>query len=172
MTDGDKEVYITAEQAATRLKLSPRQTVRYADRITTRKAGRRLLFNAAEVDQLAEQLNIVDRPAPMPRAELVPVSEMLTHQRQQEQEIARLSYQIGRLEATITEREQRQHLLTHDLDGVRTQLTATQEERDQRRAEVERLQQRLEAAESETQRLQAEIERQRSRPWWKRLLDS
>ncbi len=162
MTDGDKEVYITAEQAAARLKLSPRQTVRYADRITTRKAGRRLLFNAAEVDLLAEQLNIADRPAPMPRAELVPVSEMLTHQRQQEQEIARLSYQIGRLEAIVAERDQSQRLL---MDDLQADLVAAHEERDQRRAEAERLQ-------SEVTRLQAEIDRQRGRPWWKRLLDS
>ncbi len=165
MTDSDNELYLTVEEVANRLKLSPRQAARYADRVRTRKSGKRTMFHAGEVEKLAEELNVEYRPPPMPRAEMVPVGEMLQHQRQQQQEIANLSYQIGRLEAIIAERDQHQRLLTDDLDTIRTQLTTAQTERNQRQAEAERLQ-------ADVARLQAEIERQHRRPWWKRLLDT
>ncbi len=175
MTNSDNESYLTVEEVANRLKLSPRQAARYAGKVRTRRPGKRILFHAGDVEQLAQELNVEYRPPLAPRSELVPVTEMLSHQRAQEQEIARLSYQIGRLEATIAEREQNQRILTDDLRG---QLDQAHQERDQRQAEAARLQQQLESAEAETQHLQAELMQQRQlaiekqhRPWWKRLLD-
>jgi hypothetical protein len=139
MTDSDKDLYLTVEQVADRLKLSLRQAARYADRVQTRKAGKRTMFRASDVEALAQQLNVEYRPPPMPRAELVPIGATLEHIRQQEQQLIVFAREVGRLEGIISEREHNQRVLTQDVDDLKARLAAVEAERDRLRVELDRL---------------------------------
>jgi hypothetical protein len=79
----DDAEYITADQAAERLRVSPRQVHRYGEgdraRLRTRKAGRRLLFHAGDVDTLAHDMDVAHKPAPQPPAlRILPTGEVWT----------------------------------------------------------------------------------------------
>jgi hypothetical protein len=92
--------FITVEEAAERLQVSTRQVHRYGEapaaRIRTRKAGRRKLFNKADVEVLAADLNVEDKPKPVPKAELMPASDLLHYIRERDQQLADVQQQLNR----------------------------------------------------------------------------
>lgn len=65
--------WLTAADAAKVLKVTTRQVHRYAEhgQLVTRRAGRRVLFSAASVAQLADDLAVDIRPSAQ-RQELLP----------------------------------------------------------------------------------------------------
>jgi uncharacterized small protein (DUF1192 family) len=150
MTDNDNERYITIEEAANQLKLSYRQAARYAEKVRTRKTGKRIMFHAGDVEQLAKDMQVEYRPPLAPRSELVPISETLKHISHQEERIATLSHELGRLQGILSERDHRQQVLTLDIDDTKARLAAVEAERD---------------------RLKAELARVQERPWWMRFFD-
>lgn len=96
----DDAEYITADQAAEVLRVSSRQVHRYAEgnnpRLRVRKAGRRLLFHAGDVDQLALDLNVAHRPRPRPSAvRMMPQGELAQYLKQKDEEIAQLREEIA-----------------------------------------------------------------------------
>jgi hypothetical protein len=121
----DDDLYITVEETAARLRLSPRQASRYADKVRTRRSGKRTMYHADDVDALAQSMHVDYRPPPIPRAELAPASVMMDRMREQEDRIAHLSREVGRLEGVLAERERVQHVLTSDLQS---QLNEAREE--------------------------------------------
>ncbi len=103
--DDDTE-YITADAAAETLRISPRQVHRYGEgtnpRLRTRRAGRRLLFHAGDVVQLASDLDVAHRPRPRtPGVRIIPQNELVQYLEKRDQEIADLREEIGRLKATM-----------------------------------------------------------------------
>lgn len=147
MTEGSDE-YITVEDAADILQVGIRMVNRYGNgpnaRLRTRRAGRRILYNKADVRQLAADLGVLDQARPQrPKTELVPVGDVLDHMAQMQQQLNQAMLEVGRLQGML----EQQKLLTADADELR---------------------QRLAAAEGARNALQEELER-RSRPWWKRL---
>ena len=144
MTTDDE--WLPVEVVANRLKLSVRQATRYQTRVRTKRAGRRILFHPEDVEMLATEIGVEYRPPVPPRAELMPAGEVLqTFERQQER-LAALERERGRLEGML----QTQQRLLEDADETRRQLEASRAERD---------------------RLQAELDKLRRRSWWQRLLD-
>jgi hypothetical protein len=118
----DDDLFITVEEVAQRLRLSARQAARYSDKIPTRKSGKRVMFLASAVDALAEEMHVDYRPPPIPRAELAPASVMMDRMREQEDRIAHLSREVGRLEGVLQERDKASHVLTDDNMALRQQL--------------------------------------------------
>ena len=88
MTDNDEE-YITVEAAASILRVSVRQATRYASRVTTRQAGKRILFHRGEVEELAKRLGAENKPLVPTPSQMVPAGEMLAAYESQRQQIER-----------------------------------------------------------------------------------
>lgn len=137
----DDEKWLSVENAAQRLNLSRRHMYRYAERVRTQKIGKRLLFHAEDVEELARELGILHQAAPPrpPKVELMPVSEMLDYLRQRDNELE--SVQL-RLEQTLVELgaarqdAHRRQLVDTELSTVRQELSTIQNERDQLRIEI------------------------------------
>ena len=147
MTNGDTsshDEYMPVEAVADRLRLSVRQATRYAERVRTLKKGRRIYYHRDDVEALADELNVEERLPVPPRTEMMPAGEVMqTFERQQER-IAQLERERGRLEGVLTTQQR----LLEDADETRRRLEAVTAERDRLRAENERLQ---------------------ARSWWQRL---
>ncbi len=115
MTDAD--AYITAEDAARLLGRSERTVYRYArqGRIRDRETAGSKLFHRGDVEALAGELHIEPQPV-QPKAELVPVGEMMAYLQQQSErhaETERLLNQAMREIGKLQERvETQQRLLT------------------------------------------------------------
>ncbi len=144
--------YITVEDAADILRVVPRQVNRYGNgpdaRLRTRKAGRRVLYHRGDVETLADDLGVINKPrAPRPTAaDLIPAGEVLQQWREREQEHDRrvddlqaqlnaAARRIGELEAQLQSRlaPEQERALRDELAAYKTQLSG-------------------------------------GRPWWKRLL--
>ncbi len=134
--------YIPVETAAEILRMTARQVNRYGNegRLQTRRAGRRVLYLRSDVDALAAELGVTLRPAPRPRAELVPVGQMLDYLRERDARLDELQRQllsaateIGRLQQTI----EHQRLLAVQAEQLRTRVAELEAERDQLRAELD-----------------------------------
>lgn len=147
MTNGDTsshDEYMPVEAVADRLRLSVRQATRYAERVRTLKKGRRIYYHRDDVEALADELNVEERLPVPPRTEMMPAGEVMqTFERQQER-IAQLERERGRLEGVLTTQQR----LLEDADETRRRLEDVTAERDRLRAENERLQ---------------------ARSWWQRL---
>ncbi len=150
MTNGDTsrhDDYIPVEAVADRLRLSVRQATRYAERVRTIKKGRRIYYHRDDIEALAGDLHVEERVPVPPRTELMPTSEVMqTFERQQER-IAQLERERGRLEGILTTQQR----LLEDADETRRKLEEVTSERD---------------------RLRSELEQAKARPWWRRLLGS
>jgi hypothetical protein len=141
MTDAD--AYISAEDAARLLGKSERTVYRYGKdgRIGVRDTPSGKLFHRGDVAQLARELNI--EPATVePKAELVPVGEMLAYLQQQserhaetERMLNQAMLEIGKLQERV---DQQQRLLT-DLDMTRQRLAEVEAERDALQRELEQV---------------------------------
>ncbi len=147
MTNGDTsshDEYMPVEAVADRLRLSVRQATRYAERVRTLKKGRRIYYHRDDVEALADELNVEERLPVPPRTEMMPAGEVMqTFERQQER-IAQLERERGRLEGVLSTQQR----LLEDADETRRRLEDVTAERDRLRAENERLQ---------------------ARSWWQRL---
>ncbi len=176
------EEYIPVEDAAYILQLTTRQVHRYGSdpnpRLRTRRLGKRVIFHRGDVEALAAELGAIrkvgERPPPAPKAELMPIGEMLSYLRERDQQLADVQSQmnqalirIGQLQAMLDQR-----LLPEDEQQLRLRLTQLEEEHDrlQRDLEAERSgREQLERAErSAREQLERAMEEQ-SQPWWKRL---
>jgi DNA-binding transcriptional MerR regulator len=97
--------WLTAGDAAKILKCSARQVHRYGEmgQLVTRRAGRRVLFAADSVAQLADELQVDYRPPPAPSRDLQPVSDLVEHLRRRDTQIEesyqRIDERLSRLEA-------------------------------------------------------------------------
>ena len=129
MTNADNDRYLTDEQAAAVLGVSRRTVHRYGENgtIQTRKTGRRTMFLASDVDDLAEDLR-TQRRSPDPDE-----VERLRNQLQQ------ATYRIGYLEAQMEQR-----LLPDKARQIQDELVGAQ-------AREEELRQRLALAETQAQ---------------------
>ena len=96
-----EETWLTAADAAKVLRVSSRQVHRYAQQgqLVTRRAGHRVLFSAASVAQLADDLAVDVRPAAAQSRELI--SPELVRYLQEQGEIMR---QQGETQASIDRR--------------------------------------------------------------------
>lgn len=137
----DDEKWLSVESAAHRLNLSRRQMYRYASRVRTQKIGQRILFHAEDLDEIARELGIFNRAVPPrpPKAEVMPVGEMLDYLRQRDSELEQVQV---RLEQALIELgsarqdAQRRQFVDQELSSVRQELSTVQEERDQLRIEI------------------------------------
>ena len=155
MADEEQEQYnLTVEEVAARLSLSVRSAHRYAEskRLRTRRAGRRVLFHAGDVEALARDLNVAASApaAPQPKQELVPAGRMLEYLAERDKYLAdtqarheQALLEIGRLRGLL----ETYKALPEDVEQLRAQLgqaeaerAAAQAERDELRAQLERRQ--------------------------------
>lgn len=146
--------YIPVEDVADILQVTIRQAHRYGEgsnaRIRTRRAGKRKMFNRADVMVLANDLGVLSQPRPnRPKMDLVPVGQMLEYIRERDQRLEELQQrlisaaaEIGRLQGQIEMR-----LLPEDVLALRQKLEEVERDRD---------------------RLHNEL-RRKTLPWWKRL---
>ena len=103
----DKQNWLTAAQAAQVLKVTQRQINRYGalGRLNTKRVGRRVLYLASDVAQLADDLQVDTRPLPAPRSEggaLLP-PELVRHLADEAESRRRMGERLDRIEQQIAE---------------------------------------------------------------------
>ena len=102
MNDLTKKLWLTAGEAARILHMSERQVNRYgsgeAPRLTTNRAGRRVLYLASDVYELADELRVDIKPAPQKTALIPP--EVVRYMQDQ----ADMMRQQGETQASIDRR--------------------------------------------------------------------
>lgn len=172
------EEYLTVEEAADILQVTTRQVHRYGSgpnaRIRTRRLGKRVMFHRSDVDTLANDLGVVrsavERTPKPPKAELIPINEMMLYLRERDQQLNEVQQQlnqallrIGHLQGQLEQR-----LLPEDEQSLRQEIVQLQRERERLLQESEQLQAELERQQTERISIEAELER-RSQPWWKRI---
>lgn len=149
----NEQEWLTAEQVAEILRVSLRHAYRYGEdgKIVTRKAGRRIQFSRASVEELAAELNVdIKPPTRLQKTDLLPASELLEYLKQVQDQLNTALLSIGRLQGQLDQR-----LLPEDEQNLKQRITELEQER--------------EAIEAERIALQAEVERLK-RPWWRRLI--
>lgn len=103
MKDDTQKQWLTAGEAGRILHMSERQVNRYGSgdkpRLTTNRAGRRVLYLASDVYDLAEELRVDIRPAPQRSTALMP-PELVQYIQDQ----AELMRQQGETQASIDRR--------------------------------------------------------------------
>jgi multidrug resistance efflux pump len=140
----DDAEYIPVEEVAEILQVTTRQAHRHGEgenaRLRKRKAGRRVMFNRTDVEALAADLGVLDRPrAQRPKTDLVPTGEMLDYIRERDRRLEEYQHQliqaaaeIGRLQGQM----EGQKRLAHEADNIKQMLDEVRAERDQLRAEL------------------------------------
>src|SRR5438128_2193501 len=97
--------WLTVNEAAAILRMTPRQVNRYGNtgRIRTRRAGRRVLYHNIDVEQLADELRVDERPATQPTSLAAPLASLTEQLRDRDQQLAeaqhRLEERLDRIEA-------------------------------------------------------------------------
>ncbi len=144
--------WIGAEEAARILRCTPRMVYHYgqgeAPKIRTMRAGRRILFNHADVLDYAEEQGADNKPPP--DTTIIRADELMVLVREQQAKLEAAARTIGDLEAQL-----RTRLLPADAEAIKQHvrdLEREAEERDRRIAELE-----------------AELTN-RPQSWWKRKL--
>jgi len=109
----DNTEYIPVEELAVLLGITPRQAARYAEKVRTIKAGKRILYHREDVKELVEERRLEDKARgearkiepPKPKAELMPTGEVLSFVREQldrvdavQQQLLQAAHRIGALE--------------------------------------------------------------------------
>jgi hypothetical protein len=147
MEDDQEYEYIPVETAADILKMSPRMVNKYGNdgRLRTKKAGRRVLYVRTDVETLADELGVDLRPPPKaPRADLVPVGEMMDYIRDRDTKNEALQHQLLQAVAeiaTLRERLEHTRLLTDDNEALRKRI----------------------------QELESQLDEETNKPWYKKL---
>ena len=163
MSDHDRDEWLTVEDAAVVLRLTPRQVNRYGSgdepRLRTKRVSRRVLYHRQDVEELADELNVVLKPrvAQPSRAEMVPVGDMLDYIRDRDNQLAQLQGQLNRA-------AQENGRLSTLVDVQARQL----EDAEAARQRLEDAEKRAVAAEAERDQLRTELER-RGRGWLRRI---
>ena len=155
MSDEEQEQYnLTVEEVAARLNLSIRSAHRYAEskRLRTKRAGRRVLFHAGDVESLARDLDVAASapPKPQPKQELISAGRMLEYLAERDKYLAETQarheqalLEIGRLRGLLESYKalpEDVEQLRGQLDQAETARAALQAERDELKAHIERLQ--------------------------------
>jgi len=140
--------YITVEEAAEILQVTTRGANRYGHgpnpRLRSRKAGRRLLYNKADVIELARDLGVLNQPRPTrPKTDLVPAGDMLNYIRERDNRLDALQQalnqamlEIGRLQARLEQHK----LLADENNELRNRLAETEARIIQLESELEKYQ--------------------------------
>ena len=189
----DPDQFVPVETVADILKVTPRQASRYAERMTTRKAGKRTLYRLGDAQRLADELGVDLKERPLARAEMVPQGEMLTAYRHQQERVDELNQQLGRAAGIIETQERELEQARADRQRLQEALqaqAAAEAQAAMLREELERarssdtsaLREALGAAErargsaeAEAARMREQISQRQSeptRPWWRRLFGS
>ncbi len=164
MTDDDAVEWLPVEDAARRLNVSIRQTQRYGNgenaRLRIRRAGRRDMYHAGDVDELAVDLGAARRAKDTSPRTAVAKGEVLPASQVQAQ-LIEASRNIGYLQGTIEQ-------LQHALDETRRQLDDSAAVRQQ----LHDAETRIAALEAERDTLRTVLEREtpQRQPWWVSLL--
>ena len=133
MTEDNEPEYITVEEAALRLKVTPRMVNRYGNmdppRIRNRKAGRRTLYHPGDVAQLAEDLDVASKPLPAAPAQMTVFepSEVLEYLREKDQQLAEVQQQLNKALIEVGHSRalvERYHQVEQERDDLRRQLEA------------------------------------------------
>ncbi len=143
------EAYIGVIEAAEILRMTERQVNRYGHegKLQTRKAGRRVLYLKTDVEALATELDVNNRPAQKSQSTaLVPAGEMLEYIRERDRKLEEVQQQLINAAVEVTR--------------LRTQL----EQQKQLSENQEGLQLRIMELEQALARARA--------PWYKRVLGS
>lgn len=103
----ERQNWLTAAQAAQVLKVTQRQVNRYGalGRLSTKRVGRRVLYLASDVAQLADDLQVDTRPLPAPRSDggaLLP-PELVRHLADEAESRRRMGERLDRIERQIGE---------------------------------------------------------------------
>ena len=131
--------YITVDEAAAILRLTHRQVNRYGSdgRIGTRKVGRRVLYLRTDVEALAEELDVENRPAPkQAKAELIPMGDMLEYLRERDQRIEELQRQVLAAAVELTRAQsqlEQQKQLAEDRDVLLKRIAELETQQAQKR---------------------------------------
>jgi hypothetical protein len=134
MTNSDEPEYITVEVAAQRLKVTPRMVNRYGNmqppRLRSRKAGRRTLYHPDDVEQLAVDLDVANKPAPVPPAQMTVFEpgEIFEYLREKDRQLAEVQQQLNQAlidvgRANVLLEQYRQ--VERERDELRRQLEMT-----------------------------------------------
>jgi hypothetical protein len=145
MTNTDE--WVSAAQAAAYLGRTDRQVRRYKEsgRVRTRNRGARIQYHKGDLERLRGELGD-DIPPQAVSPQVLPAGELLDYIKQQQEQIAQLSAQIGYLRAQL---EQRPAL--EDTQATHDELVA------------ERV--RREAAEQRIKELEQQVTKRRSLRW-------
>ncbi len=164
MADAD---HIGADEAAKILKVSARMVYRYGEdgKIRTLRAGRRILFNHADVLAYADETAAESKPESPSTA--LRADDMLGLVREQQQKLEAAALEIGDLRARLEQRP----LLT-DLDTLKDRVHDLERENDQLRFDLERERTKREAVEQQSPTPPAEPTKIQvsPKPWWRRIL--
>jgi len=156
--------YMSAGEVAEYLGLSERQVNRYGagerPKLRTERRGRRVFYHRMDVIDLGIQLGInKPRPTRPPKAEVMPIGEMLAYLRERDVALERREHELLQLAA--------------ELGAVRQQLTGQRVLIDQANENARRLQEALEVTQAERDTLRerlAEVEKPAEAPkrrgWW------
>ncbi len=134
------------EQAALVLGVKTRQAHRYAEseqqRIRTKHIPphNRKLFHRGDVEALAQERRSAPATVQRPKADLVPVGDMLDYIRERDRQVQELQRQLQEAAAQIgyLRGQLEQRMLPEDAAALRAQIDALQRERDTVQAEQRR----------------------------------
>ena len=161
--DQDESPWLTVEDAASLLRLTPRQVNRYGSgdepRLRTKRVSRRVLYHSEDVHELAKELNVTLKPhvSQPSKAEMVPAGDMLDYIRDRDNQLAQLQGQLNRA-------AQENGRLSTLVDVQARQL----EDAEAARQRLEDAEKRAMAAEAERDQLRVELEIARQ-TWWRKL---
>lgn len=145
MTDNDQDEYVTVETVASILRISVRHASRFAERVRTKKAGKRILYHRGDIEAIGLELGVDNKPLVPAPIEMVPVGEMLDLYERQQHELVTAREELGQLRGIL----QGQQPMIDNYQALQ-----------QRVIDLERAQARLEA----------DLREARRRPWWIRFL--
>lgn len=138
--------WINAEDAGRILRVSSRMVYRYAEgdapQIRSMRAGRRILFNRADVEAYAEETAAENRPKTQP--DTVRADELLDMVREQQRQLMAASAEIGGLKEQLKLR-----LLPGDVDGLKERIHTLEREKDKLEWDQKRLLERIAAYEEQ-----------------------
>ena len=110
MKDDTQKQWLTAGEAGRILHMSERQVNRYGSgekpRLTTNRAGRRVLYLASDVYDLAEELRVDIRPAPQKTTALMP-PELVQYIQDQAEQMRQQGETQASIDRRLAEIEQR-----------------------------------------------------------------